>query len=137
MQEDDFALLARIRLERAEELLHEAEELLCTESYKSANNRAYYSIEKCINALLAVAKVQTLTHKGCLKQFNLLYIVSGDGFFKSDDYKIAAKAEQIRSVSDYDDFYIASKRISEEQVESAKYFYNKVKEFLADTLDTN
>ena len=40
------------------------------------------------------------------------------------------KAEQIRNASDYDDFYIASKEESRQQVENAAYFFEKVKEYL-------
>ncbi|MCM1181913.1 MAG: HEPN domain-containing protein, partial [Roseburia sp.] len=44
--------LVRIRLERAAELVSEAEALLEKEMFKSANNRAYYAIEKALSALL-------------------------------------------------------------------------------------
>lgn len=40
--------LARLRLERAIELLDESEDLLKEEKYKSANNRSYYAMEKAI-----------------------------------------------------------------------------------------
>ena len=43
--------LAKVRTERAEELLSEAKSLLEGGAYKSANNRAYYAIEKSLNAL--------------------------------------------------------------------------------------
>ena len=130
MEEDNYKILAKIRLERAEELLREAEILFENQSYKSANNRAYYVIEKSLTALLATAKIQTATHKGCLKQFNLLFVRDENNIFTIDDYKIAAKAEQIRNASDYDDFYIASKLESKEQVENAKKLYLKIKEYI-------
>ena len=44
--------LAAIRIEKAEELLRNAKTMLDQESYMSANNRAFYSIEKSIKALL-------------------------------------------------------------------------------------
>ena len=36
--------LVKLRLERAEELVEEAKKLLENNSFKSANNRAYYAI---------------------------------------------------------------------------------------------
>ena len=130
MEEDNYKILAKIRLERAGELLNEAKDLLAREAYKSANNRAYYAIEKSLTALLATANVQTQTHKGCLKQFNILFIKDKDSFFTMQDYKIAAKAEQIRNSSDYDDFYIADKAESSEQVSNAEKIYLKIKKYV-------
>lgn len=123
--------LAQVRIDRAEELVSEAKDLLEKQSFKSANNRAYYAIEKSMNALLASKGVEASTHSGCLKQFNFHFIHKGDGTFTPDDYKIASMAEQIRNVSDYDDFYIANKEESAEQVANAAAFVKKVREYLS------
>ena len=53
MDKEYYLELARVRMMRAEELLEESKELLQRESYKSANNRAFYAIEKGLKALLA------------------------------------------------------------------------------------
>jgi len=37
------------------------------------------------------------------------------------DYQKNARAEQIRNASDYDDFYLASKDETRQQVENAEY----------------
>ena len=55
-------------------------------SYKSANNRAFYAIEKCVKALLATEQVEVLTHNGAMKMFNIKFIHSGDGNFTAEDY---------------------------------------------------
>ena len=54
MDETNQINLAKARLDRAKELINDAEMLLEKESYKSANNRAYYAIEKTINSLLSL-----------------------------------------------------------------------------------
>ena len=130
MQNSEFQALAKIRLERAKELMLEAENLLNEQHYKSANNRAYYSVEKSITALLAMDEIMTKTHKGCLLLFNKLYIREGKGGFSQEDYKQAAKAEEIRSASDYDDFYIANKNETRELVDFSKSFYEKVEKYI-------
>ena len=130
MQENEFMDLAKARIDRSLELLNESKELLKNGSYKSANNRAYYSIEKAILALLALAKIQTHTHKGCLLQFNIYYVENDAYDFHTSDYKLAAKAEKIRNASDYDDFYIADKNESSQQVKDAEYLYDKIKNYL-------
>lgn len=131
MDKEYFDILAKVRVERAEELLKESQNLLSAGSFKSANNRAFYAIEKCVKALLATKEIDVATHNGALKQFNFLFIYKGNGCFSSDDYQIIAKAEQIRNASDYDDFYIASKEETRQQVENAAYFVRKVKEYLS------
>ncbi len=128
MEDKHYAELASIRLERAWELVVEAEMLLDKEMFKSANNRAYYAIEKALSALLIFHKIETKTHSGVLKMFNLEFIRNGDGFFAAEDYMIASEAEHIRSISEYDDFFIARKDQSAMQVQNAKKLVEKVKE---------
>ena len=90
MDEMTYDALAKARIERAKELLDEAEELLEAGKYKSANNRAFYAIEKSMKALLA---------KQCID-------------------------------ADYDDFYIADKEECIKQVETARIFYKRTKDYL-------
>ena len=45
MDEGYYMALAKVRMDRAEELLIEAKDLLEKSSYKSANNRAFYAID--------------------------------------------------------------------------------------------
>ena len=130
MDKEYYYALAKMRLDRAQELLADAEELLERKSYKSANNRAFYAIEKSIKALLATEHLEVATHNGGLKQFNFAFIYKGDGTFTPEDYQLISKAEQIRNASDYDDFYIASKEETRQQVKKAKYFVDKVKEYV-------
>lgn len=125
--------LVKIRLERAKELYDEANVLLQQDSYKSANNRAFYSIEKSIKALLATKHTDATTHNGALKQFNYYFIHEGDGTFTKEDYSLISQAEQIRSHSDYDDFYIANKEEARKQVKDAGDFLKKVTSYLEKT----
>ena len=67
-----------------------------------------------------------------IKQFNYLFIFKGDGIFTSLDYQKIVNADQIRNASDYDDFYIASKAESKQQVENAEYIVNKINNYLKD-----
>lgn len=131
MDKEYAQILAKLRLERAIELLSEAQELLVKGSYKSANNRAFYAMEKSIKALLAIAGIEVQTHNGGLKQFNFQFIYKGDGTFLQDDYQIVASAERIRNASDYDDFYIASKEETQKQVSNAEYIVRKIEKYIA------
>lgn len=125
MDNETYIGLAIARALRSGELLEEAEDLLSQGKYKSANNRAYYSIEKAMQSLLALKQVTAETHSGCLKQFNINYIHIEENYFSKNDYKIIASAERIRTVSDYDDFYIADKNECRQVVTDTKIFYKK------------
>lgn len=131
MDKEQGMILAKLRFDRAKELLEESKELLEKGSFKSANNRAFYAIEKSIKALLATELIEVMTHNGALKQFNLTFIYKGDGTFTPEDYQKVACAEQIRNASDYDDFYLASKEETRQQVENAGYLVAKVEKYIA------
>ena len=130
MNEHNRDALANVRIERARELLGEAKALLANNAYKSANNRAYYSFEKAIKALLALKIKDAKTHAGVLHLFNTEYVNQNE-YFTHEDYIKFKNSEYIRSVSDYDDFYIAVKEDCEKQIEDAEYMLEKVENYLA------
>ena len=130
MDKETYRVLASVRMERAIELVDEAKELLQNERYKSANNRAFYAMEKTMKALLAIKEIDADSHNGCLRQFNVHYIKERVGGFEPGDYKRLANAQRIRNVSDYDDFYIADKKECQQQVEMATEFLNKARIFM-------
>lgn len=130
MDKEYYEALAKVRLDRAKELIEDAKELLERGSYKSANNRAFYAVEKGLKALLATKEVEVATHNGSLKQFNYLFIYQGDGTFSVDDYQLVAKAEQIRNASDYDDFYVASKEEAKQQIRNAEFIVSKIEKYM-------
>lgn len=130
MDKETYRVLASVRMERAIELVDEAKELLQNERYKSANNRAFYAMEKTMKALLAIKEIDADSHNGCLRQFNVHYIKERVGGFEPGDYKRIANAQRIRNVSDYDDFYITDKKECQQQVEMATEFLNKARIFM-------
>ncbi len=103
----------------------EANELVKMDSYKSANNRVFYAIEKCLKALLATRQMDVETHIGAVSQFNLHFIHQGDTVFTKTDYQKIAKADRIRNASDYDDFYIVNKAETNDLLEFVKEFLKK------------
>ena len=87
-------------------------------------------IQQVDEAKLTLDKhIETKTHNGALKMFNVEYVRVENAYFTDEDYRLIAKAEQIRSVSDYDDFYVASKEETKKQVENAQYLIDKIKAY--------
>ena len=130
MDERDFKSLAFVRLDRAKELYIEANELMKMDSYKSANNRIFYAIEKCMKALLATQRMDVETHNGAVSRFNRLFIHQENTDFTKDDYQKIAKADRIRNASDYDDFYIVNKVETRELLEFTIEFLGKTEKYI-------
>ena len=110
--------IAKYRLRAAKEDLQAANLLLEANSYRGANNRAYYAISHAVSAVLAMEGVAFKKHKDTLAYFNKNYVAT-EIFPKNLGRKIV-KAEEIRHESDYDTFYIASKEVTVEQIQTAE-----------------
>ena len=121
--------LSKYRYQKAIEMLASAKRELASNSYATANNRAYYSFEKSVKALLALKKIDTKTHSGVLQLFNKEY-VHGGTYFTHEDYIKFKDSEFIRSASDYDDFYVASKEECLKMIENAEIMLGKVERYL-------
>ena len=96
--------------------------------YRAANNRAYYSIFHTICAVLAKEGVAFKRHKDTLSYFNKNY-VQPEIFPRELGRKIV-KSEEIRHASDYDTFYIASKEITAQQIETATKILGLAEQYL-------
>lgn len=130
MNNENMQNLSLIRYERAKELLEEAKNLLSNESYKSANNRAFYSSEKAIKSVLATIGKDSASHVGLIQTFNQEFIHTPSEFFDQDDFRDLQSMERVRNSSDYDDFYITSKAECTDQVKKAEKLLGKVEAFL-------
>lgn len=86
--------------------------------YKSANNRAYYSIFHSIKAILSLEPIDFKRHKDVLSYFNKNYI-NTEIFPKSMGRRIQ-NASTIREDSDYDDEFIVNPQKTKEQLDTAK-----------------
>ena len=125
--------LVLYRLETAKNDLKSARVLLAIEDYKGANNRAYYSIFHAINAVHAVSGKAYKRHKDVLANFNKEYVKTS--IFPREMGRKIGQAEEIRHASDYDDFYIASKEESEQQILTAEEFLILVEKYCLEQIE--
>lgn len=103
--------------------------------YRAANNRAYYSIFHTICTVLAKEGIAFKRHKDTISYFNKNYVQPE--IFPRELGRRIVKAEEIRHASDYDTFYIASKEITAQQIETAakilelaeRYLLEKTEEY--------
>lgn len=86
--------VANYRLQIAKEDLEAAYVLLQADSYRGANNRAYYAIFHVVSAVLALEGVSFKRHKDTLAYFNKNYVAAG--ILSREMGKKIVKAEEIR-----------------------------------------
>ena len=120
--------LSDYRLHQAEESLEVAKNCCDKGFYKDSINRSYYSAFYSVKAVLAYGTIDFKRHKDVIGYFNKEYVATG--VFPRELGQRLGTLKQYREKSDYDDFYIASKEIAIEQIETANLVLDKVKEYL-------
>ena len=78
--------------------------------------------------MLALGTIDFKRHKDVIAYFNKEYVAT-ETFPRTLGRKIGV-LKQIREESDYDDFYIASREESAEQIETAEIVLQSIKEYL-------
>ncbi len=120
--------LSKHRLDQAKEDLEAGKLLYDKNFYKSANNRAYYSIFHSIKAVLALEPIDFKRHKDVLAYFNKNYI-NKEIFPRMMGRKIQ-NASAIREDSDYDDEFIVDADKTNEQLKTAEELIELVDKYI-------
>ena len=120
--------LAGYRMDRAGEMLLAAEENLRIGQYKTSLNRSYYAIFHAMRAANIIKGFDSSKHSGVIAFFNKEYIKNG--IMEKNMSVIIKNSSFLREKSDYDDFFIASKKDAEVQLQNAKIFLDAVERYL-------
>ena len=112
--------LSDIRYERAEEMLVAAKKNYEQDELKTALNRSYYAIFHAMRSVNCLDGYDSSKHSGVISHFNQSILKTGkmDPIF-SDTIK---KASYCREKSDYDDFYVVSRKEAKEQIQEYANF---------------
>ncbi len=81
-----------------------------------------------MRAVLALDEIDMKHHSGIISEFRRLYIKTK--IFDTKLSTIISALFDIRTDSDYDDFYVISKEEVKEQLDNAEYFLNEIKKYL-------
>ena len=121
--------LSRYRLAQAEETLRSA--VVCFENglFKDSINRSYYVVFYAVKEVLALDSVDFKRHKDAVNYFNQHYIATE--VFPRELGKRIGRSKRIREVSDYNDFYMASRDEALEQIDTAKMALALISEYLS------
>ena len=120
--------LAQFRLEQARECLQSSQVLLNAEHFKDSANRSYYCIFHSMRAVLALDGYDSPKHSGIISEFRKRYIKTGK--FDVVYSNMIKDAFDIRTDSDYQDFYTVSKTDVLQQFENATEFLEAVQKYI-------
>ena len=120
------------RLEKAGKCLESAKTLMQIEDYCSAANRTYYAIFHSIRSILALDGLDFSKHSGVMSYFQKNYVKPG--IFAKKYSTILTEAFEIRTESDYDDYYVISKEEVDQQIQNAIFFLNGIRKYINERL---
>ena len=120
--------LAKYRMERAKEMVEAAEGKLNIRQYKTSINRSYYAVFHAMRALNILKGFDSSKHSGVIAFFNREYLKTE--ILDKALSVIIKNSSFLREKSDYDDFFIASKKEAETQVSEARIFLEVAETYL-------
>lgn len=122
--------LSALRLMKARECLNDSRLLMENGGYKSSMNRSYYAVFHSLRAVLVFSDYDSKKHSGIISEFRRIHIKNGD--FSEQLSKIIGSQFDLRSLSDYDDFFSASEETAEKCFDEAKYVLSEIEKFLSE-----
>jgi len=128
MRHEELVEISKLRFENAKRMLSTAQSLIGLEDYKSSANRSYYAIFNAMRAVLALLQIDNKKHSGLMSDFRLHFIKTK--IFDVELSDIITGLFEVRTQSDYNDFYIISKEEIITQVKNAERFVSAVEKYL-------
>ena len=128
MEQHNQTVLAKYRLEKAKNDLRDAQKSFAEEMFETAANRAYYAIFHAARAVLILDGQDYRRHAGVISFFRRDYIKTG--ILDEALSEIIKNAFELRTESNYSDFFIISKSEIEKQIEDAAFFVAEIERFL-------
>lgn len=116
------------RIEKAKQILHDAEILIAQKSWDSAINRLYYACFHSVHALLLSQNISTKTHSGTKSNFFQLFVRTGK--IDKDHSKLFSDLQDWRQEGDYADFVEFEQETVEALPEKVKDFINAIEKLL-------
>lgn len=120
--------LAEYRMERAKEMLDAAKGNLEIGQFKTSLNRSYYAIFHAMRAANILKGFDSSKHSGVIAFFNKEYLK--EEILERKLSVIIKNSAFLREKSDYDDFFIASRKDAEKQLEDASIFLEKLETYI-------
>lgn len=120
--------LIKVRLEKTEEDIKTAEELLSLKRYRAVVNRAYYALFSITTAVLLTKKLERSKHSGVEAAFNQYFIKSK--IIEIEYGKIFDYVRKKREECDYTAKSTIDRETAEKIVRDSRKFIRRMKEYL-------
>ena len=127
MFDSNNVTLAKHRMSQAKESLQSAIDTLQS-SLKTSVNRSYYAVFYAMRALLALESFDSKKHSGIIGTFRQRFIKTGK--LEPELSDIISAVFDVRSDSDYEDFYVVSDDEAKLQADNAAKFVDAVQNYL-------
>lgn len=119
--------LIKVRLEKAEEDIETAEELLSLKRYRAVVNRAFYALFSITTAVLLTKKLERAKHSGIEAAFNQYFI--RNKIIEVEYGKIFDYVRRKREECDYNAKISIDKETAENVVKDSRKFIRRMKEY--------
>lgn len=125
LTDEMITALVAYRLERANDTVQEAVDMLEKDHYNAAINRLYYACYYAVSALLIKNNMQVHTHSGVKQMFGMSFIVNGK-LPRSLNITYTELFDK-RHSGDYDDFLTFDRETVERLLPDTQEFIEAIK----------
>jgi uncharacterized protein (UPF0332 family) len=126
---ENIKVLAKYRLEQADESLAAASILFQRDIFRRSVNNAYYAMFYAVMALLAIKTMETSKHGGAISLFDREFVKTG--IFSKDFSQWLHRAFDLRQRCDYEAQFSVTKEDASSTLTAAEKFVEKVKSVIA------
>ena len=125
LTEENIKNLVEYRLNRAEETIQEAIDMLEKDHFNASINRLYYACYYAVSALLIKNNIQAYTHAGVKQMLGMNFVVTEK--LERSYNVIYSELFDKRHSGDYDDFLCYDKETVERLLPEAQAFIKVIK----------
>lgn len=120
--------LSQYRFTCARENLEAAKVLMQVGQFKSSVNRSYYAVFHALRSVTALDQFDSSKHSGVIAYFNRVYVK--EEIFDKTLSKLVDTCYRLREKADYQDFFLVSHEMAEEQLSKAENVINLIAPYL-------
>ena len=120
--------LSQYRFFCAKENLEASKALIQVGQFKSSVNRSYYAVFHGLRSVTALDQFDSSKHSGVIAYFNYTYVK--EGIFDKAISKMVDTCYRLREKADYQDFFLVSHEMAEEQLEKAEKIIKMLEPYL-------
>ena len=128
MLDKEFVELSQMQLQRAGELLTEADALISFGAHNSSVNRSYYAAFHAMKAVEALDNYDSKRHSGVIQHFRQKYIKTG--IFTTELSAMIDRLQNARGDSDYNITVRFTSEDAEMYLNEAKLIVNAIHDYL-------